>query len=53
MSKELLRCYTMPDTEMLTEAKTKLELAKQDIAELQSVEPSLTVVDIDANIAEV
>ena len=53
MSKVLLRCYTMPDTEMLTEAKTKLELAKQDIAELQSVEPSLTVVDIDANIAEV
>jgi hypothetical protein len=53
MGKELLRNYTMPDGEMLTESKTKLEIAKQDFKELQAVEPTLTFAEIVRNIAEV
>ena len=53
MSKELFRIYSMPDSEMLTETKTVLEIAKQDINELQAVEPTLTLAEIESNIAEV
>ena len=53
MSKVLLRSYTMSDSDMLTETKTKLEFAKQDINLLQSVEPSLTLAEIEAKIVEV
>jgi len=53
MSKELLRSYTMPDSEMLTETKTKLELAEQDFNELQAVEPTLTLAEIKKYIVEV
>lgn len=53
MSKELLRCYTMSDSEMLTETKTKLEIAEQDFNALQAVEPTLTLADIKSYIAEV
>lgn len=53
MSKELLRNYTMSDSEMLTEAKTKLGIAILDFNELQSVEPTLTLDEIEAKIDEV
>jgi hypothetical protein len=53
MSKELFRIYSMPDSEMLTETKTMLEIAKQDIKELQVAEPTLTPAEIESNIVEV
>jgi hypothetical protein len=53
MGKVLLRAYSMSDSDMLTETKTKLEIAKQDINKLQSVEPSLTLAEIEAKIVEV
>ncbi len=43
----------MPDTDMLTGTKALLEIGKQDIKELQAVEPSLTIEEVDKNILEV
>lgn len=53
MSKELQRSYAMSDSEMFTQTKTMLEIAKQDINELQAVEPTLTLAEIEGYIAEV
>lgn len=53
MSKELKRSYIISDGDMLTESKTIFEFAKQDFKELQVVEPSLTLNEIESKIDEV
>lgn len=40
------RCYTMSDDDMLTESKTKAQLAKVDYPALAAVEPNLTLEEI-------
>lgn len=53
MSKELSRSYSMADSDMLTETKTKLGIAKQDFNELLAVEPNLTLAEIEQYIVEI
>lgn len=43
MGRELVRSYSMTDSEMLQQSKTFIELAKVDIDELTAVEPSINL----------
>jgi len=43
MGRELVRSYSMTDSEMLQQSKTFIELAKLDIDELTAVEPSINL----------
>lgn len=47
MPKLLNRNYAMSDNDMLTESKTKVELAKGDLESLKKVEPSLTLEQLE------
>lgn len=47
MPKLLNRNFAMSDNDMLTESKTKVELAKGDLEALKKVEPSLTLEQLE------